>query len=343
MDKKTKNELTATNISPVQKAALVLVAVGVENASEILQSLSDKEVEDVSIEIATLRNISADVLSSVMEEYYEMILANKYIVQGGLNYAREALEKAWGKKKAEELIKKVEAVTEVSAFYLLQMVDDKQLLNFLQNEHPQTAALILANLKPMQAANVLSELPEENQYEVAYRLATMEKTSPELIQDIEAVLRDQMGSVFGGGLSKTGGPETVAEILNSVSQAAEKNILGNLRERDADLALEITEFMFLFDDLVHLPETAIQRILKDVDSKILGLSLKAATGELREKIFKNMSERAAEMLKEELEYLGPVKLKDVENAQKQILEVVHNLETSGEIILTRGEEEEIIE
>lgn len=180
-------EITNINISPTQKAALVLVAVGAENASEVLQNLSEKEVEDISIEIATLKNISADVLSTVMEEYYEMILANKYIVQGGIKYAKDVLEKAWGKKKAEDLIKKVEAVTEVSAFYLLQMVDDKQLVNFLQNEHPQTAALILANLKPGQAANVLSELPEENQYEVAYRLATMEKTSPELIQDIEAV------------------------------------------------------------------------------------------------------------------------------------------------------------
>jgi len=337
------NEITVDTISPTQKAALVLVAIGIENASEILPNFSDKEVENVSIEIAKLKNISADVLNTVMEEYYEMILANKYIVQGGIKYAKEVLEKAWGRKKAEELIKRVEAVTEVSAFYLLQTVDDKQLLNFLQNEHPQTAALILANLKPGQAANILSELPEENQYEISYRLATMEKTSPELINDIEEVLRDQMGSVFGTGLSKTGGPESVAEILNSVSQTAEKNILSNLRERDADLAAEITDFMFLFEDLIWLMDTAIQRVLKDVDSKILGLALKAATSELREKIYKNMSERAAAMLKEELEYLGPVKLKDVENAQKEILEAVHLLETSGEIMLTRGEEEEIIE
>jgi len=336
-------EFSLDNITPKEKAALVLVAVGTENASEIMQHLSDREVEDLSIEIAKMRNISADVLASVMEEYYQMILTNTYIIQGGIKYARDVLEKAWGKKKAEELIKRVEAITEVSAFYLLQTVDDKQLLNFLQNEHPQTAALILANLKPGQAANILSELPEENQYEIAYRLATMEKTSPELIKDIEDVLREQMGSVFGSDLSKTGGTEAVAEILNSVSQTAEKNILNNLRERDADLAAEITDFMFLFDDLIWLTDVAIQRVLKDVDSKNLGMALKAASNELRDKIFKNMSERAAEMLKEELEYLGPVKLKDVEAAQKEILDAVHNLESAGEITLSRGGEEEFIE
>jgi len=313
------NEITLDNITLTQKAALVLVALGVDNASEILKNLSENEVEHISIEIAKLRNVSADVLSNVIEDFYQMMMANQYIVQGGIKYAKDVLEKAWGKKKAEDLLKRVEAVTEVSAFYLLQTVDDKQLLNFIQNEHPQTAALILANLKPGQSAAILSELPQENQYEIAYRLATMEKTSPELISDIEDVLRDQMGSVFGSSLSKTGGPESVAQILNSVNQTSEKNILSNLRERDAELAAEITDFMFLFEDLIWLMDSAIQRILKEIDSKLLGLSLKAASPELKDKVFKNMSERAAAMLKEELEYLGPVKLKDVENAQKEIL------------------------
>jgi len=337
------NEITLDNITLTQKAALVLVALGVDNASEILKNLSENEVEHISIEIAKLRNVSADVLSNVIEDFYQMMMANQYIVQGGIKYAKDVLEKAWGKKKAEDLLKRVEAVTEVSAFYLLQTVDDKQLLNFIQNEHPQTAALILANLKPGQSAAILSELPQENQYEIAYRLATMEKTSPELISDIEDVLRDQMGSVFGSSLSKTGGPESVAQILNSVNQTSEKNILSNLRERDAELAAEITDFMFLFEDLIWLMDSAIQRILKEIDSKLLGLSLKAASPELKDKVFKNMSERAAAMLKEELEYLGPVKLKDVENAQKEILEAVHGLEAAGEIVLARGDEEEIIE
>ncbi len=334
--------MTFEELNPVQKCALVLIALGVENASEILKNLGDKDVEKISIEIAKLQNVQAETLSAVIQEYYQMMTANQYIVQGGIRYAKEVLEKAWGMKRAEEILKKVEAATEVSAFYLLQTVDDKQLLNFLQNEHPQTAALIMANLKPMQAASILSELPEDYQYEIAYRVATMEKTSPELIEDIEDVLRDQMGTVFGGGLSKTGGVESVAQILNSVSRTSEKNILTNLKERDETLAAEIHDLMFIFEDIVKLPDSTIQKILKEIDSKALALALKATSSELREKIYQNMSERAAGMIKEELEYLGAVKLKDVENAQKEILDVARRLEEAGEIVLTL-EEEELIE
>jgi len=333
----TFEELTST-----QKCALILIAMGVENASEILKNLTETDVERISIEIAKLQNITAETLSGVIEEYYQMMKANQYIVQGGMDYTKEILEKAWGMKKAEDVIKKVEAATEVSAFYLLQTVDDKQLLNFLQNEHPQTAALILANLKPAQAASILSELPEDYQYEIAFRVATMEKTSPELIEDIEDVLREQMGTLFGGGLSKTGGVESVAQILTSVNRTSEKNILTNLKERDASLAAEIHDLMFIFEDILKLPDASIQRILKEVDSKSLALALKATTPELQEKIFQNMSERAANMLKEELEYLGAVKLRDVETSQKEILDVARKLEEAGEIMLTL-EEEEIVE
>jgi len=330
-------------LKPKQKVALILIAMGVERASKVMQEFNDKEVEEISIEIARLQNIPVDTLNDTIVEFYEMMMANQYIVQGGISYARNVLEKAWGSKKAEEVLKKVEAATEVSAFYLLQTVDDKQLLNFLQNEHPQTAALILANLKPQQAASILSELPEDYQYEIAYRVATMEKTAPDLIEDIEYVLREQLGNVFGSGLSKTGGVGTVAEILNSVSRASEKNILGSLRERDENLASEITNLMFLFEDIGHLSAAVIQRILQEVDSKTLAMALKATSNDLKEMIFKNMSERASAMLKEELEYLGPVRLKDVENAQKDILDVARRLEEQGEIILSRGEEEELIE
>ncbi len=338
-----QEQAPAIQLNPIQKVALLLIAFGPDRAAPILKELDEREIERVSIEIARQQNVSVEVLSAVMEEFYEMMMANQYIVQGGLGYAKQVLEAAWGKKKAEEVIKKVEAATEVSAFYLLQTVDDKQLQNFLQNEHPQTAALILANLKPQQAASILSELPEENQYEIAYRVATMEKTSPELIEDIEAVLREQLGSVFGGGLSKTGGVETMAEILNSVSRASEKNILTNLRERDAGLATEITDLMFMFEDLGHLPDQAIQQILKEVDSKTLALALKAVGEEFKETVFRNMSERAAKMLKEELDYLGPVRVKDVEGAQKDILEVARRLEEAGQIMLSRGDDEELLE
>jgi len=333
-----------TQLAPLQKAALVIVAMGVQNAAQVMKNFTEQEIEKVTIEIAKLKDIPAEVLSEVIEEFYQLMLANQYIIQGGLDYAKKVLESAWGHKRADEIIKRVEATTEVSAFYLLQTVDDKQLLSFLQNEHPQTTALILANLKPTQAAALLSEMPEEAQSEIAYRLATMEKTSPELIADIEEVIRDQIGTVFGGGLRRQGGAEAVAEILNSTTRAAEKNILTNLKEVDPELSEEITSLMFLFEDIHKLPDASIQRIIKEVDSKTIALALKSTSNELKEKIFSCMSERAAEMLRDELQYLGPVRVRDVEAAQKQVLDIIHQLEETGEIVIGRGaEEEEIIE
>lgn len=331
------------NVNTTQKAAMILIAMGIQNAAQVMKSLSDTEVEKITVEIARLRDIPAETIGGVIEEYYSMMMANDYIVQGGIDYAKKVLESAWGHKRADDVLKRVEAATEVSAFYLLQTVDDKQLLNFLQNEHPQTAALILANLKSVQAASILSELPEENQTEIAFRLATMEKTSPELIEDIETVLRDQIGTVFGGDLSNTGGVEAVAEILNSTSRAAEKNILDTLKEKKPELVDEITSLMFIFEDINTLQNEAIQKIVKEIDSKSLALALKATSDELKDKILQNMSERAAEMLQDELQYLKNVRVKDVEDAQKQILDIVRNLEESGEIIIARGEVEEYIE
>jgi len=330
-----------TKISPVQKAAVLIIAMGAENASKVMKNLHESEVEKITLEIAKMKEIPAQILHSIIEEFYELLQANQYILEGGINYAREVLDSAWGQKRADDVIKRVEAATEMSAFYLIQTVDDNQLQNFLQKEHPQTAALILANLKPPQAAAIISNLPEDQQSEIAFRLARMEKTSPELIDDVEAVLREQMGSVLGTGLSAAGGAGAVAEILNFSSRAAEKNILDHLRDRDAQLADEITGLTFLFEDIIALPDHAIQMILKDIDSKTLALALKATSEELREKVYQNMSERAAEMLKDELQYLGPVRVRDVEDAQKKVLDVVHALEDSGEITLGHSEEEVI--
>ena len=334
---------STSELKNIQKAALIFIAMGVSNAAAVLKELNEKEIERVSVEIAMLQNVPAEILSAVIEEFYQLMQANEFIVQGGFNYASTILESAYGHKKAEEILKRVEATTEVSAFYLLQTVDDKQLLNFLQNEHPQTAALILANLKASQAASILSELPQENQSEIAYRLATMEKTSPELIEEIEDVLREQIGTVFGGDLSATGGAEAVADILNSTSRSAEKNILDSLKERDADLFDEIASLMFLFEDINLLPDAAVQSIVKNVDSNTMALALKSCSEDLKEKIFRNMSERAADMLKDELQYLGPVRVRDVENSQKEILDVVRQLESDGEITISRGEDEEVID
>ncbi len=242
-----------------------------------------------------------------------------------------------------EILKRIEAATEVSAFYLLQTVDDAQLLSFLQDEHPQTAALILANLKPKQAANILSQLSEDLQSEIAYRLGTMEKTSPEMVKEIENVLREQLGDVLGADMRSTGGAYAVAEILNSASRAAEKNILEHVRERDPELAMEITNLMFLFEDLLTLSDDSIQKIIKEVDAKTLALALKATSAEMQEKVYNNMSSRAGGMLKDELEFLGAVRVSEVEEAQSLILDVVRRLDEAGEISIVRGgEAEELI-
>lgn len=335
-------EKSISKMKPEKKCALLLIAVGVQTAAQIMKNLSEEEVGKISVEVAKLKEVPANVIGEIVEEFYQLMSANRYIVQGGMEYAKKVLESAWGYKKAEEIVKHVEASTELSAFSLLQTVDNKQLIQFLSNEQPQTTALILANLKPKQAASILSDFPEERQAEVAYRLATMGKTSPDLIRSIEAVLKEQVGAVFGGGLSASGGVEVTAEILNLVTRSAEKNILDNLKMKNPELADEISRLMFLFEDIAGLSDIAVQRILKEVDTRTLALALKTATEKLKGKIFKNMSERAADMLKEEIQLLGPVRLHDVEEAQRRIVDIIHHLEESGDITISRAEEEELI-
>ncbi|MBT3251339.1 MAG: flagellar motor switch protein FliG [Candidatus Marinimicrobia bacterium] len=342
-DQDPGKQLSPASFDPIQKAGILCIVIGVQNATNIFKNLHDKEVEDLSIAIAQLRNIPSDIVEEVISEFYEMMLARKYVAEGGLHYAKKILEKTWGLKKAEEVLKHVEAATEVSAFSLLQTVDDKQLLNFLQNEHPQTSALIMANLKPTQSAGLLSQMGEDIQSEIAYRLATMDKTSPELISQIDDVLRFQIGDIFGGDLSKSGGADSVAEILNSASRAAEKNILSNIRERDEALASEIKSLMFLFEDIFSLTNNAIQKIVQNIDTQTLALAMKGSSMNMRDSLYKNMSERASALLKDELEFLGTVRARDVENAQQKILEAVDNLLDAGEIVLARGEEEAVIE
>jgi len=329
-------------ITPLKKAAIIMIALGTQTAAEVMKHLSDREIELLSIEIAQLKEVSAEALGEVIEEFYQLTLTNQYIIQGGIDYAREVLETAYGKEKAEELIEKVEAATEVSAFHLLQNMDEKQLISFLESENPQTAALILANLRSKQAASILSQLPENMQADIAYRIATMERTSPEFVKDIEQILKQQIDTAFGADFEKLGGTEAVASILNSVNRSVEKAILESIRDRDPELADEISSMMFLFEDIVKLSDFAVQRILKEVDTKTLAMALKAANDELKEKVLGNVSERVAEMLKDEMEYLGPVRVRDVENAQRRIVEVARELEQAGEIELA-PEEEEIIE
>ncbi|RKY86910.1 flagellar motor switch protein FliG [candidate division KSB1 bacterium] len=336
-------EISLENLTGRQKAAILIIAIGPESASQIFKNLKDKDIEKLSIEVASMKDIPSTVMEAVVEEFYQMIMAQEYISQGGLEYAKQVLEKALGPRKAHEIVSKVESAIHVSGFKLLKEVDPNQLLNFIQHEHPQTISLILANLEPQQTASILADLPPEIKADVAYRIATMGKISPDLLSDIEGVLENQVESVFGQDLSAAGGAKAVAEILNLSSRSTEKTILADLEKRNPELATEIKNLMFVFEDIVLLDDRSVQRVLREVESKDLSLALKVATDEVKDLIFRNMSERAANIIKEELEFMGPVRLKDVEEAQMKIVEVIRNLEEEGEIVISgRGGEEEIV-
>ena len=326
-----------------KKAAIVMVALGTAASSEIFKNLEEHEVEMLTTEIARLDNVSSEEREAVLEEFHNMVIAHQFVTQGGVDYAREILEKALGPRKAKEILEKVQQSIRTTGFNLLENVDPKQLVNFIQKEHPQTIALLMAHMDANHAAPIISALPQELQVDVATRIATMESISPETLDQVEEVLVDQIKALFGGDVSEIGGVKAVAEILNSVDRGAEKNILGNLERENPELATEIKNLMFVFEDVLLLDDRSMQRVLKDVDSKDLSMALKGASEELQEKFFRCMSSRAAESIKEEMEFMGPIRLKDVEEVQQRIVDVIRRLEEDGEIIISgRGGDEDIV-
>ena len=323
-------------LSGAKKCAIFLIAIGAKPASSILRCMTDNEVEQISVEIASMKNMSPEIVEGVIMEFRDLGWAQSFLAQGGIGFAREALASALGPRRAEEIMMRVEAAMEVSAFHLLQTVETGQLTNFLQNEHPQTAALILAHLNPRKSAEIIINFDAEVQNEIIYRLATMGKTSPALLNDIEEVIRQQVGSLFGTELSAAGGVESVAQILNSTTRTAEKSILDAITERDPELAVSIKALMFVFDDLVNVADRDMQRILVEVEQRDLALGLKGASEELKGKLLGNISQRAAEAILEELDLMGPVRVSDVEEAQRRIIETAQQLEEQEEITLARG-------
>jgi len=331
------------DLTSIQKAAIALVAFGTEVSSIVLKSLSEADMERITVEIANLRDVPAQVEEKVISECHQIFMARQYISQGGVDFAREILEKAVGSKKATEILSRLESSFRTSGFNLLKNIDSKQLVGFIQNEHPQTIALILTQLTAQQAAAVLSELPPELQAEVALRIATMEKISPDILKEIESTLEAHFQESAEGDLSVSGGAKTMAEILNLIESAAEKNILQSLEAENPDLAAEIKNMMFVFDDLILLDDRSIQRLLKEVETKDLSIALKAASEEVKTKVYSNVSERVAVMIKEEMEFMGPMRLSDVETAQQRIVEAVRKLEEDGQIVISgRGGKEDVI-
>ncbi len=333
----TDNSLTGT-----QKAAILLIALGPEMSSAVFKHLKEEEIEDLTLEIANTRSISPQVKEDVINEFYEICLAQQYIAEGGIGYAKELLEKALGADKALDVIGKLTASLQVKPFEFVRKTDATQLLSFIQDEHPQTIALILSYLSPQQSALIISALPQENQADVARRIATMDRTSPDVIQEVERVLESKLANLVNQDYTQIGGVDQVVEILNTTDRGTEKHIMEILEIEDPELADEIRKKMFVFEDILLLDNKAIQRVLRDVDNNDLELALKGTNEEVQNAIFTNLSKRLAEMIKEDMEFMGPVRMKDVEDAQQKIVNVIRKLEDSGEIIISRGGGDEVI-
>ncbi|MGI6036922.1 MAG: flagellar motor switch protein FliG [Limnochordia bacterium] len=325
-----------------QKAAVLLISLGPELSGQVLKHLREDEVEELTYEIASINRVLPEVRQKVAGEFHQILEARDYITQGGIEQAREILERAVGPQKAHQIIERLTSSLQVRPFDFARKTDPGQLLNFIQHEHPQTISLIMAYLHPEQAGMILSALPPELQTEVAQRLATLDRTSPEVLEEIEAALEKKLASFATQDYTMAGGIEAAVNVLNRVDRATEKTIIEALEENDPELAEEIKKRMFVFEDIVTLDDRSIQRVLREIDSRELALALKAASDEVAERLYNNMSKRAAEMMREDIEYMGPVRLRDVEDAQQKIVGVIRQLEEAGEIIISRGGEDELI-
>ncbi|PIQ10951.1 MAG: flagellar motor switch protein FliG [Ignavibacteriales bacterium CG18_big_fil_WC_8_21_14_2_50_31_20] len=331
-----------TKLTGLQKSALLLIALDVESSAELLKNIDADDVEAISAEISQVKNTSSQILDSVMGEFYNMVKAREYVLEGGIEYAKSILEKSFGVNRANEIIEKVKSITTLKGFDILKKADSTQLVNFLVKEHPQTIALILTHLSPDQTANALQELPADLRGDVALRIATLGKVSHVTLRRIEKVVDDMAGLTMSQSVGKIGGTKSLATILNRTKVSLSKEIMDQILDKDPEVAAEIKRLMFLFEDLINLQDKDIQKILREIDRKDLTYALKTADEELSNKIFANMSERATELLKEELQYMGMVKLKEVEAAQARIIDIVKQLEESGDISLNiRGSVEEV--
>lgn len=325
------------DLSNQEKAAILFIALGPEYSAKLFKHMDDDEIERITLEIASHKQVSAEQKAAVISEFYQMAMAKDYISTGGLEYAQNVLEKALGSEKAMDIINRLTTSLQVRPFDFLRKTDPSQLLTFIQNEHPQTIALIIAYLEPPQAAAVLGGLPTDTQADVARRIAIMDRTSPDMIREVERVLERKLSTLVNQDFASAGGVEAVVEVLNLVDRTTEKSIMEALEADNPELAEDIKRRMFVFEDIINLDDRSIQRVLRDVENKDLSLALKATPPEVSDKVYKNMSKRAADMLREEIEFMGPVKIRDVEDAQVKIVGVIRALEEKGEIVVARGQ------
>ena len=330
-------------LTGTQKAAILFITLGPEASAGILKKLPEAEIQKITYEIANITSVNSTQRKEILDEFLQMNQAKDFLLEGGMDYARTLLSKALGNQRALEILEKVsEATQQYRPFAIARKADATQLLNVISYEHPQTIALILCYLQPEKAAQVLAELPEDQQSEVAYRIATMNNTSPMVIKEIEGVLESKLYSVVRTEMTTIGGVETLVGILNQVDRTTEKNITESLEREDAELADKVKSSMFVFEDIITLDDVSIQRILREVDAKELALALKGCSEEVAEVIYRNQSKRATASLKEDMEFMGPVRLMDVEKSQQKIVSIIRRLDEAGEIIISRGGEDALI-
>lgn len=338
-----KKENKLSEIPGIRKAAMLLIALPSDASAAVLRKLDREMVEEVTREIASMGDISRQQQAAVIGEFYNLALASQYTEAGGLSYARVLLEKSMPKEEAAKIIAQIEHTVQQQPFSFLQKAETESLLEFIQDEHPQTIALILAHLPAAKSSEILAGLPPSKQIEVVSRVANMEQTSPEVIKEVEYGLEHRLAGLMSQTFQKVGGVEAVAEMLNLADRTTEKGIMEALESEDPDLVEQIRRLMFVFEDIMLVNDKGIQSVLKEVDTDELALALRTASDELKDKIFRNMSDRAAQLLREDMEYMGPVRLSDVEGAQQKIVDVVRRLEDAGEIIIAgRGGEKEMI-
>ncbi len=334
MPAKEKRELTGK-----QKAAIFLLTIGPEAASEVMKHLKESEIETITYEMARIEKITPEEKEKVLQEFQELMMAQEFITQGGIEQARAILERALGTQKAIDIVNRLTSSLQIRPFDFIRRQDPQHLLNFIQNEHPQTIALILAYLDPQKAALILSALPHNIQADVVKRIARMDRVSPDVLREVERVLERKLSTLSSEDYASAGGIDAVVEVLNNVDRGTEKGIIEALEEEEPELAEEIKKRMFVFEDIVLLDDKAIQKVLREIDNQDLAKALKGVDPEVQEKIFKNMSKRAATMLREDMEFMGPVRLKDVEEAQQKIVNVIRRLEEEGEIVVARAGED----
>lgn len=334
--------MSRSKLTGRQKAAILLITLGTEVSANVLRQLKESEIEQLTLEVFNTEAVTDDVRRSVLEEGYQMGLAHRFISSGGYSYAQELLSRALGSEKATEVISRLAASMRPHHFDFLKDTDPAQLATFIQDEQPQAIALILAHLPPTMAARVLASLPPEQQADVAMRIATMERTPPEVIEGVETVLRRRLSSILTSDYSSVGGVEYLVKILTNVDRSTERVIIDYLTEQSPELADEVLKQMFVFDNLTQLDDASLQRVLREVDPRDLSRALRGASDELRERIFKNLSSRAAEMLREDMEVSGPVRRRQVEEAQQRIVTIVRRLEESGDIVVQRGSDDVLV-